>query len=57
MQKPKDTPFVLLALLLLTLPDVLTFKKLVALLGFGERNHQFAAAPSRFAARNLCVIE
>ena len=55
MQKPKDTPFELLALLLLTSPDGLTYQKLVLLPKFGERNHQLLAEPPRryFAARNL----
>lgn len=42
-QDPKATPFVLLALLLLTLPLLFTFEKLVAFVAFGERSHQFAA--------------
>lgn len=35
------TPLALLALLLLTLPEVLTLRVLLALLTFGLRNHQF----------------
>lgn len=42
-QDPKATPFVLVALLLLTLPLVFTLEKLVAFVAFGERSHQFAA--------------
>lgn len=43
-QDPKATPFVLVALLLLlTLPLLFTFEKLVAFVALGERSHQFAA--------------
>ena len=42
-QDPKATPFVLVALLLLALPLLFTFEKLVAFVAFGERSHQFAA--------------
>lgn len=42
-QNPKETPFVLLALLLLALPSELTLQKLLLLLTFGERSHQFVA--------------
>ena len=35
-----QTPFELLALLLLQLPLLLTFQKLVELVALGERNHQ-----------------
>lgn len=45
MQKPKDTPYELFALLLLTLPVELIYRKLVVLLTFGERNHQLFAEP------------
>ena len=46
----------LFALLLLTLPVELIYRKLLLLLTFGERNHQLLAEPPRryFAARNLC---
>ena len=40
MQKPKETPIALLALLLRTVPLLLTLIKLVELVVFGERNHQ-----------------
>lgn len=43
-QDPKATPFVLVALLLLTLPLLFTFEKLVAFVALGERSHQFVAA-------------
>lgn len=41
-----ETPYELLALLLLTLPLVFTFTKLLELLAFGERNHQLAVLRS-----------
>lgn len=45
LRNPKATPFELLALLLLlALPLLLTLQKLVLLLPFGERSHQFEAA-------------
>lgn len=50
MQKPKDTPYELLALLLLTVPVELTLIKLVVLPTLGERNHH-----GHIAAYNLCV--
>ena len=40
MQKPKDTPFELLAVLLLTSPAGETHQKLVLRPQYGERNHQ-----------------
>ena len=43
LRNPKATPFELLALLL-ALPLLLTLQKLVLLLPFGERSHQFEAA-------------
>lgn len=45
LQKPKDTPRVLFALLLLTLPVELKLRKFVELLTFGERSHQLFAEP------------
>ena len=42
-QDPKATPFVLLALLLLPLPLLFTFVKLVEFDALGERSHQFDA--------------
>ena len=42
-EKPNDTPFELLALLLLALPLLFTFRKLVAESAAGDRNHQFSA--------------
>lgn len=42
-QNLKDTPFELLALLLLALPLLLTLQKLLELLVFGERSHQLVA--------------
>ena len=39
----RGRPFVLEALLLLKLPDVLTFQKLLLLLEFGEPSHQLLA--------------
>jgi hypothetical protein len=44
-QNPKDTPLLLLALLLLALPLVLTLQKLVLLLELGERSHQLLVEP------------
>ena len=42
-QNPGAKPFELFALLLLTVPSVFTFTKLVELLAFGERSHQLTA--------------
>lgn len=57
MQKPKDTPYELFALLLLTLPVELIYRKLVVLLTFGERNHQlFAEPPRRHTLRRATYI-
>jgi hypothetical protein len=42
MRNPGATPRELLALLLLTLPLVFTFAKLLELLRFAERSHQLA---------------
>ena len=42
-EKPNDTPFELLALLLLALPLLFTFRKLAAESAAGDRNHQFSA--------------
>ena len=42
-QNPKETPYVLLALLLFALPSELTLQKLLLLLTFGDRSHQFVA--------------
>ena len=44
LRNTKATPFELLELLLLALPLLLTLQKLVLLLPFGERSHQFEAA-------------
>ena len=46
-EEPNATPFELLALLLLPLPFVLTFQKLLELAVFGERSHQLDAEPER----------
>ena len=43
MQKPKHTPFEFVALLLLELPLLFTFMKLVVLDDIGDRSHQFDA--------------
>ena len=43
MQKPKDTPLELLALLLLALPLLFTLQKLLVLPELGERSHQLFA--------------
>lgn len=43
MRNPGANPFELLALLLLTEPELLTFTKFVELLAFGERSHQLMA--------------
>ncbi len=46
-EEPNATPYALLALLLLPLPLLFTFAKLVALAAQGERSHQFVAEPVR----------
>lgn len=43
LQSPKDTPLLLLALLLLALPSLLTLQKLLVLPLLGERSHQLFA--------------
>ena len=43
LQSPKDTPFELLALLLLALPELFTLQKLLVLSLLGERSHQLFA--------------
>mgnify|MGYP003239641766 FL=1 len=43
LQSPKDTPLLLLALLLLALPLLLTLQKLLVLPLLGERSHQLFA--------------
>ena len=43
LQKPKDTPLELLALLLLALPELFTLQKLLVLPLLGERSHQLFA--------------
>lgn len=48
LQKPKDTPFELLALLLLALPELFTLQKLLVLSLLGERSHQLFAEQARF---------
>ena len=52
-RKPNATPFVLLALLLLTEPLLLTLRKLVALVVLGERSHQLPA--SIYVVHNLVL--
>ena len=47
MRNQTATPFELLALLLLALPDEFTIQKFVLLLLFGDRSHQFDAEPER----------
>ena len=47
LQSPKDTPLVLLALLLLALPLLLTLQKLLVLSRLGERSHQLFAERQR----------
>lgn len=44
-EEPKATPYALFALLLLTLPLLLTFRKFVVLPVFGDRSHQLFAEP------------
>ena len=48
LQKPKDTPDELLALLLLALPELFTLQKLLVLSLLGERSHQLFAEQARF---------
>lgn len=48
LQSPKDTPLLLLALLLLALPELFTLQKLVVLPELGERSHQLFAEQARF---------
>ena len=48
LQSPKDTPFELLALLLLALPELFTLQKLLVLSLLGERSHQLFAEQARF---------
>ena len=48
LQSPKDTPFELLALLLLALPELFTLQKLLVLPELGERSHQLFAEQARF---------
>lgn len=43
MRNPGANPSELLAFVLLTVPSVFTFTKLLELLAFGERSHQLAA--------------
>ena len=43
LQKPKDTPLELLALLLLAFPELFTLQKLLVLPLLGERSHQLFA--------------
>ena len=49
LQSPKDTPLLLLALLLLALPLLLTLQKLLVLPLLGERSHQLFAERQRVA--------
>ena len=56
LRNPKATPFELLALLLLALPLLLTLQKLVLLLPFGERSHQFAVAPTLIYRRTPRIL-
>lgn len=60
-EEPNDTPFALLALLLLLLPLLLTLQKLVELDALGERSHQFDAPKSQrttqFAEQNRYFSE
>ena len=47
-QNPKATPFALLALLLLAVPLLLTFRKLPSFV-FADRSHQLLAEPNNAA--------
>jgi hypothetical protein len=50
-QNQGETPFVLLALLLLALPLVFTLQKFVVLLAFGDPSHQLLAEHPKFTER------
>lgn len=56
LRSPKETPFEFEALLLLALPLLLTLQKLVLLLPFGERSHQFEAAEATISELDPCII-
>lgn len=47
LQSPKDTPLLLLALLLLALPELFTLQKLLVLPELGDRSHQLFAEQAR----------
>lgn len=52
MRNPGANPSELFALLLLTVPSVFTFTKLLELPAFGERSHQLAARRDTGLNRN-----